>query len=507
MTKKSKKLKISSPLNKAGESQRKIYKEENSTHQKVFRDSEPLLCPDHSILIEFICTFRTCLKEMCSHCIISHKEHIHEVQPILKVMSKELSSLKDNKNQNVKDLIAYSQESSLFELDRLSESLRNVLRLKLDTLREKLIAEDEHFKRYLTGYEEAREVWPDRGVKKVGRLFIDRFKSMLQIQRSLRPNNLIMEKKLIESDIKKMLSSQISFLPQGVSLNTTRPGVDKILHWFEWEKRDLHLYNVTEYSYRIIKLAIYFKIPCFSRSILIPDGRIYLIGGEDAESGPKREVFSTSITSLASDCTLHRKTSMIYKRYDFSICYFNNFIYAIAGKDSYSEVTDEVEKYDVIRDRWIICAPVLKKRYAGSATIQVETEKIYLFGGRSDDSTQLIVDIEEYDIRNDLWTLIKLSSNSFWIPVEVCACIQISMDNILIFGGSDSYNEDSNTAYIFKPSIRTFEKTSPLRKGHVFVNSPFLHGNYIFAVGNEYYVKSRRIQRFEINRKEWDFLS
>lgn len=55
----------------------------------------------------------------------------------------------------------------------------------------------------------------------------------------------------------------------------------KYLHWFEWEKKDLHLFDVVNYSHKIVKLIIAFKIPVFSRSIMIPNGNIYLMGGED----------------------------------------------------------------------------------------------------------------------------------------------------------------------------------------------------------------------------------
>lgn len=41
-------------------------------------------------------------------------------------------------------------------------------------------------------------------------------------------------------------------------------------------------------------------------------------------------------------------------------------------------------------------------------------------------------------------------------------------------------------------------KTKDLAKPHVFVNNPFLYGNYVYAIGNEYYVKNRNIHRFDI---------
>lgn len=506
MTKKGQGSSATSPPRRERGGRGKIAKADSAAKEKPSSGTGSLLCAEHGFVIEFLCVFRSCLKEMCSHCIISHKDHISEVEPIRRVMSRELDCVGETSAQSVKELIVHSQTASLAQVEKLGGSLREVLRLKLDSLREKVIVEDELFKAYLSRCEEAKELWPAEGVRRVGRDFLQRLKAVLQTRRCLRPNQLVIDGAHIEREMGRMFARQVCFLPQGVPLNSTQPGVEKILHWFEWDKRDLHLYNVTEYSYRVVRLAIYFKIPSYSRSLLSPDGRLYLIGGEDAESGPRRELYSLALSALATDCTLHSKAPMLSKRYDFAVCFFSNFIFVVAGKNGFSEVTDEVEKYDIARDRWIPCAPILRKRYAASAAVQAEVGKIYVFGGRSDDTTQIMAEVEEYDVASDAWSVLKLSPHTLWVPVEVCACIQTAMDRILIFGGSDSTNEDSNAAYVFRPSTRVFEKASPLRKGHVFVNAPFLHGNQVFAVGNEYYVKSRKIQRFDLDRGEWDLL-
>lgn len=52
----------------------------------------------------------------------------------------------------------------------------------------------------------------------------------------------------------------------------------KVIHWFEWGKRKLHLYDISTNTTECIELDIHFKIPSFSRSILLPDSKIYLLG-------------------------------------------------------------------------------------------------------------------------------------------------------------------------------------------------------------------------------------
>lgn len=63
------------------------------------------------------------------------------------------------------------------------------------------------------------------------------------------------------------------------------------MHWFEWGKKRLNLYNIISHTTKIIDLDIQYKIPSFSRSILLPDAKIYLMGGEEPEYFSRREVF------------------------------------------------------------------------------------------------------------------------------------------------------------------------------------------------------------------------
>ena len=107
---------------------------------------------------------------------------------------------------------------------------------------------------------------------------------------------------------------------------------------------------------------------------MIPDGKIFLIGGEEPEYFIRRE--NHVFNPLLNDRKLLQKSilikiyiqikeifklifsnnkwifldSMPHKKYDFSICYLKNSIYIICGKDSVSEVTDSCEKYLIEED-------------------------------------------------------------------------------------------------------------------------------------------------------------
>lgn len=86
---------------------------------------------------------------------------------------------------------------------------------------------------------------------------------------------------------------------------------------------------------------------------------------------------------------------------------------------------DTCECYDVTKNTWTSIANANKKRYAASATGMSELDKILLFGGRSDAHNLMTEEIEEYDVNKNTWAILKLKQPCEWIPVEVCASIQI----------------------------------------------------------------------------------
>lgn len=170
-------------------------------------------------------------------------------------------------------------------------------------------------------------------------------------------------------------------MDEGPSLETSLPNASKILHWFDWGKKKVNVYDIVKNTSECLELDINFKIPSFSRSIIVPSGDIYLMGGEEPEYFSRKEVYLFRYAER--DFKLHPKAPMPHKKFDFTICYLNGKIYVICGKDSSSEVLSSSEGYDVVTDTWTTLAPTVKKRYAATA-IGAPNNKVYLFGGRTD---------------------------------------------------------------------------------------------------------------------------
>jgi len=333
---------------------------------------------------------------------------------------------------------------------------------------------------------------------------IELVKNYLNYSKKLNSNKPLLQplhinQDIIVREIEDILSSSFCF----ESFDTTGPDIPKFLHWFEWSKRKLNVYNIVTNTSSTLDLDIHFKIPSFSRSIIIPNGLIFLLGGEEPEFVSKKEVYMYD--TVANDRKLHSKAPMIHKKFDFTLAYLNGYIYVICGKDSTSEVVDSCEKYSIEENQWSSIAPVRKKRYAASA-LGFSNNKIYLFGGRSDYNNMMVHEIEEYCAFRNEWTIITLKNVNLWEPVEVCACIQVNENEILIFGGSDANIKDTPNSLVFNVKDYGIEKKSDLKKAQVFVNAPFLYKNHVYALGNEYYMKHRNLHRYSIERNEWDII-
>lgn len=469
------------------------------------QESETPRCKLHQQEVQFLCLNKGCLRELCGYCILHHKEHIEEIRDLKEVVANSLTGLEEWCIGCKTSELVEKQVASLQLLDQLSELMRAILNKKINSMKERLIVENEKVSNYIRSFSETVGELK-RKKSKLGQIGLRSLKMLLRSKKSKKSSKVVIEDNMIEKELSKIINNNVSFQPNGLTLNSSLPQHPKILHWFEWEKRDLHLFDVTTYTHRTVRLAIYFKIPPFSRSIMTPEGKIFLMGGEDPEAGPKREVFFCSLQGLNTDLTLHTRAPMLTKRYDFALCQLNGDIYVIAGKDGNGEVIGSVERYDVSKDQWTAIAPVNKRRYAASAVGMAEFEKIYLFGGRSDGGTGMAEEIEEYDLTKDAWKSLKLRGGHIFEPMEVCAAIQVGSGKILVFGGTDSSTEDSERSFLFSPLEGRFEKVGSLKKPHVFVSLPFLHGNNVFAVGNEYHVKNRNIHRFDIEAGSWEIL-
>ena len=479
-------------------------KRASGTSAKTYPDSP--ICSEHGSTIEFIC--KTCLRELCGHCILAHTEHVSQIFSLKTIMKEyiEEGDLLIASPERLRIDIAQTKTRSLEVVEETSRKAIETIETYLEKIQERITKDHEEAMTTVQSLTELKENASDiiENQNSLTNDSIGLVKDYLNYSTKLSSNKPLLQSLNINQDavireIENVLSSSFTF----DSFDTTGPGIPKVLHWFEWGKRKLNVFNIIINTTSTIDLDIHFKIPSFSRSIMLPSGLIFLLGGEEPEYISRKEAYMYDTT--ANDRKLHPKAPMVHKKFDFTLAYLNGHIYVLCGKDSTSEVVDTCEKYSIEENSWGAVAPVRKKRYAASA-LGFTNNKIYLFGGRSDYNNMMVNDIEEYCALKNEWNIINVKNVNLWTPVEVCACIQISEEQILIFGGSDAQIKDSANSLVFNVKDNSIEKKSDLKKAQVFVNSPFLYKNHVYALGNEYYMKHRNLHRYSIERNEWEII-
>jgi hypothetical protein len=463
-------------------------------------------CLEHNSNIEFIC--KTCLKELCGHCILKHAEHITNICSIRDIV-REYVEEGDVLISSPSKLLEESNQirtRALKEIDeaynKVTETVMNHFSKINETIKEKYEEAVTTVENFAELREKALQIAESE--EDLAKEDIDLVKLYLSYTNKLNYNKPILSPLVVNQDsilteIQNALTSNFRF----DDYDSTASGVPKFLHWFEWGKKKLNVYDIVANVTRIIELDIHNKIPSFSRSIMLPNGLIFLVGGEEPEYVSRKEVYMYD--TIANDRKLHSRAPMLHKKFDFTLAHLNGYIYVICGKDSTSEVVDTCERYSVEENVWTQVACVKKKRYAASA-VGISNNKVYLFGGRSDYNNSMVHEIEEYCSILNEWSIINVRNINLWTPVEVCACVQIKEDQILIFRGSDAQIKDSTNSLVFNVRDYSFEKMNELKKPQVFVNAPFVYKNHVYALGNEYYMKHRNLHRFSIDRGEWDII-
>ena len=195
------------------------------------------------------------------------------------------------------------------------------------------------------------------------------------------------------------------------------------------------------------------KIPYRHRSVSLPDGSIYLIGGHYKEKNiTSNETYRYNWDSKG----FINRADMYTSRKSFGICYNSGFIYVVGGFNYNEGYLEKCEKYEVLKDKWTNIDS-LKGGSASSCSICIfNRTQIFKFGGLKAPYT-INDSIEIYDIDNNKWLNFNIDSkklreeslNNFeflWLS----ACLQINDNEIMVFGGLDKDNKSSDQSFIIK---------------------------------------------------------
>lgn len=277
-----------------------------------------LKCTKHTEPVKFICTAKNCGQELCSFCILEHQIHIHWIQTIDHVLEEARRFYRRTDPMGLADSVLSNQNANIRELDGLSSEVLAHFKDKLNTLRKEIIEQD----RRLIENVSSKEYFLEQNKELMGkripleRQHLQSLLNYLTSEQVAEPAPVKVETSCLLYKFSDLFDDCMKASRCGVHPNSTEHNVPKvayfsfqILHWFEWNKKRLHIYDILKNSSRIVDLEINFKVPSYSRSVLTPTGQIFLMGGEEPEMNTRDDVYMYDITLAEPNNNLHIRVS------------------------------------------------------------------------------------------------------------------------------------------------------------------------------------------------------
>lgn len=295
---------------------------------------------------------------------------------------------------------------------------------------------------------------------------------------------------------------------------------DKLLHYYNFGENKLYVFLPTTKEFFCFSIFYTSKkkfIFYADSSISLPNGIIYLIGGERLSNPEEINKISKAISPtdnvMKIDLNNHKNFSIDLRENEEKILlknlpqprnfhgmvYILPYIYVIGGLvDNIS--TRKCYKYHTSDDKWEeineLSADVCNLGEPGM--ININNEYIYVFDSVAKEQT-----IHKYSVKNDKWNILPYRTNGFTVIRSVSSNIfQISNQTLLIVNGM--VKDDANEGYYYFYDF--ISDKFILQKKHSVLNN-WLHdrqgvkdysNKIVYCMLNE-----KKTKAFDFNSMEW----
>jgi len=244
------------------------------------------------------------------------------------------------------------------------------------------------------------------------------------------------------------------------------PRVDTIVHLERMRSR-IEIFSIpsyNSYTYTIKNIALPFSFDF----CVIEDGTIFISGGRlnysFLKSLYKVVYYQDEKNPDNKIAHLELLSPMIQSRYNHTMVAVNNeVLYVIGGNSIFNCKTTEI--YNVEENRWCEGGRLNNPRIFASAC-SMNRNKVYVFGGAENKEDKQTALIEYCDLRSRLkWIPLNISNSGLLLELHGrvrSGVIQISEDEIIIFGGDKEKNTPTNTVMILNAKKETLEKVDCL---------------------------------------------
>ena len=138
-------------------------------------------------------------------------------------------------------------------------------------------------------------------------------------------------------------------------------------------------------------------------------------------------------------------------------------IYSLGGRTRDKKFLDYCEKYNIGVNKWEK-APTLNEAKLNISATTFNCSLLYVFGGYKGTFTNKI-EVLNTAKPGTGWKLLKCSHTNDWVAKDEMGCFQISMNEIIIFGGIEGLTGSTDSVFILNAGSNTIVKqTNKLSK-------------------------------------------
>jgi len=215
--------------------------------------------------------------------------------------------------------------------------------------------------------------------------------------------------------------------------SSARLAEQRFLYWFEALGRGIHRYDAVLDRWNRMRVnnaedflvgeTSTWSFNTNTRVIPLPDASLLIVGGVTNElSATQSDVYQY----YPDSGMLFRRMNMQEQREAPALVYRQGWVYALGGKYSYNTC----EKYCIETDTWVHFAPLIRDRYAATASTLQSDQFIYCVGGYP--AEMVGHTCERFSFAQDRWELLSLKFPTAMLNIAMFA---VTQRKLAIFGG------------------------------------------------------------------------
>ena len=275
-----------------------------------------------------------------------------------------------------------------------------------------------------------------------------------------------------------------------------------VLLWSHWGSNSVYFLDIETRKNEKVALGSDFMIPLFSRSVLLPDGDVFLCGGRTEASG-----FSLKTCwrlSPRSKSPVSPIPDLLYGRSNHWALYYFDHIYVIAGCDQNNKFTNKCERFSLTTQTWETIAGTNETRDSVSAVSDTRFDCIYIAGGRIDNGI-LANSVERYEVGRNIWVLLSVRL-PFSGSMQGIALLPGTGTRLLVFGGLTPANQaTARTALVDLGTETALEVGAMKGDGGCIVDAPLVYAGSVYTLAFSGFA-ARTWEKWSTEYEEWESL-